>query len=456
MEHLGIEVSVQNVPALDPGFLPLRRFNESFLRTARQPFSIAVERPDGAAAVHTFIHGTADRFEADVFHVERLVKTLLWLKGGFRVLLSGDRAVCDAVARQYAPGALRDFDVCFLSDIFRRPLSVERVDEIPEAREAPLTAGGAAEGCRIGFDAGGSDRKVSAVIDGQVVYSRETVWSPKEHADLRYHYDGIVDSLRHAAAHLPRVDAVGVSTAGICQNDRVLRSALFERVPRDEFDPDIYRRAVTDLFGPVPCAVANDGDVSALAGALSVGEGDVLGLAMGTSEAAGYVDSDGRLTGWFNELAFVPVDASPAAPTDPWSGDRGCGASYFSQDAVIRLASAAGIPLDAALTPAEKLAAVQALLAEGDDRASTVFDDVGVCLAHALAGYDAFYAFRHVFLQGRVVSGPGGERILARCRSVLEEEYPELARSVRLHLPADELRRVGQAVAAAGLPAVSQ
>jgi len=454
LEHLGIQVDLQNTPALDPGFLPLHRFHESFLCTARRPFHIAVERPGGTAVFHTRIHGTPDRFEADVFHVERLVKTLLWLKGGFRVLLSGDRAVCDAIARQYAPGTPRDFDVCFLSDVFGQSFSVERVDDIPEAREAPLSAGGAAEGCRIGFDAGGSDRKVSAVIDGQVVYSRETVWLPKEHADLRYHYEGIVDSLRHAAAHLPRVDAVGVSTAGICQNDRVLRSALFERVPRDEFDPDIYRRAVTDLFGPIPCAVANDGDVSALAGALSVGERDVLGLAMGTSEAAGYVDSDGRLTGWFNELAFVPVDASPSAPTDLWSGDRGCGAGYFSQDAVIRLASAAGIPLEAALTPAEKLTAVQDLLATGDPRAAAVFEDMGVYLAHALAGYHTFYRFRHVFLQGRVVSGAGGERMLARCRDVLAEEYPELARSVRLHMPADDLRRVGQAVAAAGLPAI--
>ena len=455
VEHLGIEVSIRNRPALDPGFLPLHRFHERFLLTARRPFRIAVERPGGTAVFHTRIHGTEDRFAADVFHVERTVKTLLWLKGGFRVLLWGDEAVCRAVAAQYAPGGARAFDADFFSGIYGRPFAAERVDTLPEEREAPLARCSSAAGCRIGFDAGGSDRKVSAVIDGQVIYSRETVWSPKEHADLRYHYEGIADSLRHAAAHLPRVDAVGISTAGICQGGRVLRSALFERVPRDEFDPDIYRRVVNDLFGPVPCAVANDGDVSALAGAVAIGRNDVLGLAMGTSEAAGYVDAGGRLTGWLNELAFVPVTAGDG-PIDPWSGDAGCGAAYFSQDAVIRLAAAAGIPLDEALSPARKLSAVQALLESGDPRAAAVFDDMGVCLAHALAGYHALYRFRHVFLQGRVVSGPGGERMLARCRAVLAEEYPAAAESFRLHLPSDDLRRVGQAAAAAGLPAVSR
>ena len=51
----------------------------------------------------------------------------------------------------------------------------------------------------------------------------------------------------------------------------------------------------------------------------------------------------------------MPVDASPDAMEDEWSGDIGCGVKYFSQDSVIKLAPRAGIELEEALSPAEKL-----------------------------------------------------------------------------------------------------
>ena len=96
---------------------------------------------------------------------------------------------------------------------------------------------------------------------------------------------------------------------------------------------DIYIRAITDTFGNIPFCVVNDGDVTALAGAMSLKDSSVLGIAMGTSEAVGFVDEQGRITGWLNELAFAPVDANPKALADEWSGDIGCGGKYFSQDA---------------------------------------------------------------------------------------------------------------------------
>ncbi len=434
------------------GFTPLTRLYNDYLRAARQPFHIAVERPDGAAVCHALICGTPERFDDDVYFVRQTVKALLWARGGYRVLLSGDGEVCRAVAEIFSPVGERAFDAEFMAGIYGRPFSVERVARVPEPWDSPRDAGGHTDGCRIGFDAGGSDRKAVAVVDGKVVYSEEIPWAPKEQADPAWHRAGIVAGLQAAAAHLPRVDAVGVSTAGICVDGRVVRSALFERVPRDVYEPDIYLRAVRDTFGSVPCAVVNDGDVSALAGAALLGETDVLGIAMGTSLAAGYVDGKGRITGWLNELAFVPIDASPAAPADPWSGDRGCGVSYLSQEAVCRLAGQSGIPQDAALSPAEKLRAVQSLAERGDHRALAVFDTAGMYLAHALALYRELYPFRHVLLLGRVVSGVGGERILARCRAVLEQEYPALAQSFSLHLPREDQRRTEQAAAAATLP----
>ena len=80
---------------------------------------------------------------------------------------------------------------------------------------------------------------------------------------------------------------------------------------------------------------------------MSLEDDAVLGIALGSSEAAGYVNNQGAITGWLNELAFAPVDYNPAAAVDEWSGDAGVGALYFSQQCVFRLASKVGIALPA-------------------------------------------------------------------------------------------------------------
>ncbi len=456
MKRFGIQVELKNVPALDPDFMPMLRFNRAFLAGAEKPVAVAVERADGQMAVcHTKIHGTPEMREADCYYIERLVKTLLWMKGGFKVYVAGDEAVYEYLKSAYCVGGQQAFDRDFMAGVFERPFEVALVDAVPQAKDAPKRVGGHLDGCRIGFDAGGSDRKVSAVVDGETVYSEEVVWFPKTNADPDYHYNGIVSALRSAAEHMPRVDAVGVSSAGVYINDRTMNASLFLKVPRDLFDKkvkDIYIRAITDTFGDVPYAVINDGDVSALAGAMSLHDSSVLGIAMGTSEAAGYVDEEGRITGWLNELAFVPVDANPDAMRDEWSGDIGCGVKYFSQDAVIKLAPRAGIELDGGLSPAEKLKAVQALMAAGDPRAERVYESIGVYLGHTLAYYYDLYGCRHVLLLGRVMSGRGGDLILAAAQKVLAEEYPEASAHMKAELPDETFRRVGQSMAAASLP----
>ncbi|MCI6256282.1 MAG: ROK family protein [Clostridiales bacterium] len=456
MKHLGIEVSVQNLPELDPNYIPLFPFYQSFLKDAEKPLDIAVERAGGQVAVyHTKIHGTSDMAEADRYYVERIIKTMLWLYGGFKVYISGDDAICDDMRKLYCAGGQQEFDWDYMANVFEHPFEIVSCDAVPAEKGDPKAIGRHLEGCRIGFDAGGSDRKVSAVIDGEPVFSEEVVWFPKTNSDPDYHYDGIVAALKSAAAHMPRVDAVGVSSAGVYINNRTMNASLFLKVPKDLFDAkvkDIYIRAITDTFGNVPYAVCNDGDVSALAGAMNLGENNVLGIAMGTSEAVGYVDSEGRITGWLNELAFVPVDAAPTAMRDEWSGDIGCGVKYFSQDSVIKLAPAAGIELDESLSPAEKLKVVQGLMAQDDDRAAAIYRSIGVYLGHALRLYYHFYGFKHILLLGRVMSGKGGDIILAEAKRVLAEEYPDVAGKINPTLPDEKSRRVGQSVAAASLP----
>ena len=456
MNYLGIEVPVANTPELDPGFIPLGKFFDAFLKDARRPLSLAVERAGGEVAVYnTFIHGTPDMAEADRYYVDRLVKMLLWMKGGFKVYVSGSEAMYESVRDAYRPGGTREFDADFMSNVYERPFEVVLCDAVPAEYSNPQAVGRHMDGCRIGFDAGGSDRKVSAVIDGESVFSEEVVWYPKVTEDPDYHYEGIVSALKAAAEHLPRVDAVGVSSAGIYINNRTMVASLFLKVPKELFDEkvkDIYIRAITDTFGDVPYVVANDGDVSALAGAMSLGENNILGIAMGTSEAVGYVDENGNVTGWLNELAFAPVDANPEAMADEWSGDIGCGVKYFSQDGVIKLAPRAGIELDEGDAPAQKLKAVQALMEAGDSRAEAVYRSIGVYLGHTLAFYHSFYGLKYVLLLGRVMSGKGGDTILDTCKAVLDEEYPEVADKIVPTLPDEKARRVGQSVAAASLP----
>ena len=455
MKRHSISVEIKNIPILDPEFTPILRFNQAFLKTASKPVSIAVERADGQmATTHTFIHGTPEMAEADRYYIDRLVKTELWMKGGFRIYVN-DKDVCDYLKSVYCKGGAREFDWDYFANVFEHPFEIILTDKVPESMDISKPMGGHLEGCRIGFDAGGSDRKVSAVIDGETVFSEEVVWFPKITADPDYHYDGIVSALKSAAAHMPRVDAVGVSSAGVFINNRTMAASLFLSVPKELYDAkakDIYICAIRDTFGDIPYAVYNDGDVSALAGTMSLNDTNVLGIAMGTSEAVGYVNEDGCITGWLNELAFVPVDANPDAMEDEWSGDIGCGVKYFCQDGVIKLAPRAGIELDESLSPAEKLKVVQKLMEEGDRRAAQVYESIGVYLGHTLAYYYEKYGFRYVLLLGRVMSGKGGEALLETCQKVLNDEYPEAAAGFKLTLPDEKFRRVGQSMAAASLP----
>ena len=456
MQYLGIEYDVKNMPSLDGAFIPLEKWNRAYLAGADRPFAIAIERDHGQVSVfRTRLRG--EGFEAaNDRYVERFVKLLLWSAGGLRVWLAGDDALAARLQNAYRHGGARAFDVGFMEDVFERPFEIVScaLDALPQANEHPIRVGGHMNGCRIGFDAGGSDRKVSAVVDGETVYSEEVVWHPKTSSDPQYQFDGIVSAFKTAASKMPRVDGIGVSSAGTFVGNAPMVSSLFLKVPRSRREEvkTIYDRAAKEL-GDVPIVVANDGDVTALAGSMSLGSGRVLGIAMGTSEAGGYVNRDGDILGWFNELAFAPVDLNEQAMADEWSTDVGVGCKYFSQDAVIKLAPAAGITLEDTLSPAEKLKAVQALAAEGHEGALEIFRSIGVYLGHTVPLYASLYDIRYLMVLGRVASGIGGDLIVSECRRVVQEEYPELS-EIEILLPDEKFRRVGQSMAAASLPEV--
>ena len=450
---------------LDPGFMPMsivyRDFENAVKAVGGQTITIGLERNDGLTSVYTlevFKDGTGHDDENYEF-VERIVKTLLWTRGGYKLIIAGSDVIAEKIKAAYSNGGSRDFDRDFMSGVYEAPFEVISVpfDKAPTAKESAAPVGRHLDGCRIGFDAGGSDRKVSSVVEGEATYSEEVVWFPKLQNDPQYHYEGIMDAMKTAASKMPRVDAIGVSTAGVVIGNRIMTSSLFLKVKNE--NPEAFEKVVKNIYtdiakelGNVPIEVANDGDVTALAGAMDLGDNNVLGIAMGTSEAGGYVDSNGNITGWLNELAFVPVDFNKDAMLDEWSGDYGCGVKYFSQDAVIKLAPAAGIELDEGASPAEKLKVVQKLMAEGDDRAAKIYESIGAYFGYAVAYYSLFYDIKHVLLMGRVSSGEGGSILYKNAEKVLREEFPEIAEKITIHLPDESSRRVGQSIAAASLP----
>ena len=458
MRYLGIEYEMKHAPRLDGDFIPFGVWRAAYLKGAKKPIAIAVERDKGQTSVHhTFIHGTPEMAQADYRYVERYVKFLLWSVGGFRIYVCGCPEIGEKLQKAYTPEGERQFDYTFFFQLYERELEavVLPLEQCPQSYENPVPIGGHLEGCRIGFDAGGSDRKVSAVIDGETVYSEEVIWYPKLHEDPRYHFDEIVDAFKTAASKMPRVDAIGVSSAGVFVGNAPMVASLFIKVPRSRWDEvkSIYDRAAAEI-GNVPIVVANDGDVSALAGAMGMDMGSLMGIAMGTSEAAGYVDKDRNVLGWINELAFAPVDLCESAMEDEWSTDIGVGCKYFSQDAVIKLAPAAGIELEESMSPAQKLTVVQELMEAGDERAAAIFETIGAYFAHTVVLYSQFYDIENLLLLGRVMSGKGGEIILKVCNSILKEDYPELAAKCAVMLPDEKTRRVGQSVAAASLPEI--
>jgi len=449
---------------LDPQFEPLsvvcREMREA-TRENGQDIIIAIERNKGYTTTYKtriFPDGIG-KDEENFRFVERIVKSILWVAGGYKIIIAGSELIGAKIKEAYTYGGLRDFDVHFMERVYEQPFSVKTVPyaEAPESKSSASPIGRHLEGCRIGFDAGGSDRKVSAVIDGESVYSEEVVWFPKTNSDPDYHYNGILEAMKTAASHMPRVDAIGVSSAGVYIDNRIMVASLFLKVSDEDFDKKVknmYLDVAKEIGENIPIEVANDGDVTALAGAMDLDDNSVLGIAMGTSEAGGYVDPQGNITGWLNELAFVPTDFCPDSMVDEWSGDYGCGVKYFSQDAVIKLAPAAGIELDEKLSPAEKLKVVQGLMKDGDKRAADIYDTIGAYFGYAIAYYAEFYEIKHVLIMGRVTSGAGGVILLERAQEVLDKEFPELSAKIKLHIPDENSRRVGQSVAAASLPEI--
>jgi len=462
----GLVIKPKCRPVLDPDFVPAVLWNRAYeecvgVDPGSTPLVIAVTRSDGTVFRHEcrVAPHEGENIPLNLRYVERIVKLLLWMKGGSGIVISGHPELAKAVSGLYMPGGDRSFDCDIVGRrIFLEPMTVTScaLDFVPDEKIAAIPLGGHLDGCRIGFDLGGSDRKCAAVVDGEVVHSEEVEWSPYFESDPRYHFDGIMDSLRRAAAHLPRVDAIGGSAAGVYVDSEPRVGSLFRGISDEDFELEIRQifKNIRHEMNDVPFEVVNDGEVTALAASLAFDTANILGIAMGTSLAAGYCDGEGRITGQLNELAFVPVDYRDDAPVDEWSGDVGCGVQYFSQQAVARLAPAAGLEHPDHIPFAERLEDIQRLMERGDERANRIYETIGVYLGYSIAWFSRWYEIDDLLTLGRVTSGVGGEIIIDAASQVVEKEFPELAGRVRMTTPDEKFKRHGQAIAAASLPSI--
>jgi len=451
-------------PVYDQDFLPLGLFFQWYERQAeksQEEMGLALERENGLISTwKTKILPLDEKtLPLTICFVDRLVKFLLWQKGAFKIYFYGPEIIYQQIKERYYSQGERAFDVDLMSTVYEQPFSVIKIrkEELPEEQQSPIFLGGHVDGSRLGFDLGASDFKVAALQDGQVVFSEEIPWNPQEEADPAYHYEHLQAGLKKAAARLPRVEAIGGSAAGIYINNQVRIASLFRSVSRELFDQKVkYFFLDLQRHWGVPLVVINDGEVTALAGYLSLNQPAILGVAMGSSEAGGYIDPSGHLPGWLDELAFAPVDLNPEAARDDWSGDRGVGAMYFSQQAVNKLAKTAGFNFLEEMKLPERLKEIQLLAEKGQPAACQIFKDIGTYLGYTAQLYSLFYDYHHLLILGRVTSGRGGELIKEQAETVLKTDFPQLAESISIHLSDEKSRRIGQAVAAATLPEIKR
>ena len=466
-----LQVDVKVRPTLDPDFVPAVLWNRSYrkkVKASREavPIAICLKRNNGAISRLDFEilpHTTKNR-KLNIKYIERMLKYMLWMYGGQKITIAGNAEIAVIIANLYSADGKRYFD----NDLVGRKVYGKDLEfisceynEAPQAAEFTVPLGRNLNGARVGFDLGGSDRKAATVVDGKVVFSEEIEWDPYFKEDWQYHLNGIKNTLNRAIAKIPagrKLDAIGGSAAGVYVDNLVRTASLFRGVIKANGGK--LPEEVVNMFEllrkeyNVPFITVNDGEITALAGSMSLEVNSLLGIAMGTSVAGGYVNHSGNITDWLNELAFVPCDYRENAPIDEWSKDEGCCAQYFSQQGVARLVPLAGIKLPSDISLPQQLTEVQKLMASGDKRARKIYETIGVYFGYTIALFAEFYEIKNLLILGRVTSGDGGNLILRVAQDVLIKESPNLAKEIRFTVPDEKNKRHGQAVAAASLPAI--
>jgi len=476
-------VKPKMVPPLDKGFRPVILGKKKYLEATKEcenKLDWALVRSDGCGRYTLPVFPEKSRdVAASIYLAGVLIQEMLWQRSGSELILCGPARITKALSKAYAKGGAYEFEVLSMPNVCGTPETpfkvtiVEKVEEMPEAKDSPQVCGKDAGGCRLAFDLGKSDIKTVAVKNGEVVYSKETEWDVTAE-DPQYHFDAILAAMKLAKAELPKIDAIGGSATGtVSDKNEATWCDIFPNVP-----PKVYKEKVVDIFvrlakeiaGDVPLKVINDGEVTALAAFQKIKAGNIMGISMGSSEGGGYANKDGNLMGWINEMCYIRLDLNPKAPTDPWTKGAHTGIShmYLGQRGATKLAAKGGVDVpDNYKYPhkdmctikhedhAQCLKLIQEAMKKEDkkEKVKEIYETVGVYLGYALAQYCEFYAIDHVMILGRVSKGEGGDLMLETAKKVLEEEFPEFAK-ITFHTADDHFKAVGQCIAAAALPTI--
>lgn len=435
---------------LDKDFKPIFDSYESFQRRAKEPITLTIKR--GEDIIFPFYMKISSDFKKSYFYTKKILLSLLWIVGGERIQYHGSPLFYEYLEKRFS----KDYEIQAsfqeMERIFNRPVSFERVENIPQRKDKTNPFSGSFSGCRIGLDLGGSDRKIAVIKDNEVLYSEEVLWSPKEQMNPQYHYMGIVDSLERAKKFLPRVDGIGISTAGIVSDNELLFAALYAKVSNEEKQKEarpVFKNIMKDYFPNIPFRVQNDGDVSAIGASTLYQKNKVLGLALGTSFAAGYA-KDSSLNGWISELSKVPISVSKNARKHYILGIEGSASEYLSQKGIICLLENAGLSLEGDLP--HELLQIQKLAEEGNPLVLKGYHDMGIYLGSAIQYFTLFYYIESVFLLGRVMSGKGGEILLETASSYLHKRNL----NIDVFTAEEDFKRLGQSYIAASLPNIQK
>ena len=103
----------------------------------------------------------------------------------------------------------------------------------------------------------------------------------------------------------------------------------------------------------------------------------------------------------------------------------------------------------------EQLVEIQSAMGDDHPGARAIYETIGICFGYTIAHYAEFYEIENLLILGRVTSGAGGELILGKSAEVLRDEFPELSEKITMTTPDEKMKRHGQAVAAASLPAIA-
>ena len=411
----------------------------SFEERSHHPYLLTIQR--GKDISYTYHGRHNDNMEESFYYLKKILLTLIWLVGGTEVKFNGDSFFFDFAKQRIGNDEELLISISRRERIFNTPFSFIHTKQVYPDVCSWTKLSGEEKGCRIGFDEGGSDRKVTAIIDGKDVFSEEVLWTPKVESDYRYHYQGILESLKHAASHLPHIDSIGVSTAGIVFNNQLLEPTLFRSVPQEEknhYVRPIFIDIAKKEFNNVPIFVHNDGDVSAFGGSLLFKKDNIVGLAFGTGLASGYC-SHSSFNGWINEWGKIPLDYSASAYSHYDLKVKGAGTEYLSQKGIIRLCQNAGLSFSGPLP--KQLVEIQKEAEKDNPLVLECYKERGEYLGSALCFFHRFLPFTSVLTLGRVRTGRGGEYLLLGAREYLKAHSLS---SIEVFTSDEHFRRLGQ------------